>query len=467
MMKIALPPFALSEVEGFRRAERGCFASLSAGLRLRSARTVLLGLALTATPALAQSVTITNATVAIGDGSEPIKGGTVVVSAGKIVAAGAGVAVPAGTKTIDAGGKWVTPGIVSGFSRVGLAEVPAVRETNDTSAGRSPFSAAIDVAPVVNPLANPIAISRTAGITRAVVAPATGSSIFAGQGAVVDLGSDLNPITKARAFQYVEMGEAGSAEAGGSRAAMILTFRMMLRQAQDYAKAPASYDGNSRDALLNRVDAEALAPVVTGAMPLMVHAESARDILAVLALRQEFPALKLILAGATEGWMVANQIAAAKVPVITAGLEDLPSSFEKLAATQSNVGRLVKAGVSVSMGMLTGDDALQLRAATQQAGNMVALAKVPGAAGLSWGQALRTITSAPAEAMGLGDRFGSLRAGRAGDVVLWDGDPLEMTSAPVAVWIDGVQQPLDNRQTRLRDRYATPTEGSLPKAYEW
>ncbi|MGB3929475.1 MAG: amidohydrolase, partial [Sphingobium sp.] len=325
---------------------------------------MLLGLALTATPALAQSVTITNATVAIGDGSEPIKGGTVVVSAGKIVAAGAGVAVPAGTKTIDAGGKWVTPGIVSGFSRVGLAEVPAVRETNDTSAGRSPFSAAIDVAPVVNPLANPIAISRTAGITRAVVAPATGSSIFAGQGAVVDLGSDLNPITKARAFQYVEMGEAGSAEAGGSRAAMILTFRMMLRQAQDYAKAPASYDGNSRDALLNRVDAEALAPVVTGAMPLMVHAESARDILAVLALRQEFPALKLILAGATEGWMVANQIAAAKVPVITAGLEDLPSSFEKLAATQSNVGRLVKAGVSVSMGMLTGDDALQLRAAT-------------------------------------------------------------------------------------------------------
>lgn len=461
MMKIALPLFALSPSKGVS------FLGRKRRVSTGSVRTVLLGLALSATPALAQSVAIINATVAIGDGSEPIKGGTVVVSAGKVVAAGAGVAVPAGTKTIDAGGKWATPGIVSGFSRVGLAEVPAVRETNDTSAGRSPFSAAIDVAPVINPLANPIAISRTAGVTRAVVAPATGSGIFAGQGAVIDLGLDLNPITKARAFQYVEMGETGSAEAGGSRAAMILTFRMMLRQAQEFAKAPASYDGNSRDALLNRVDAEALAPVVTGAIPLMVHAESARDILAVLALQQEFPALKLILAGATEGWMVASQIAAAKVPVITAGLEDLPSSFEKLAATQSNVGRLVKAGVSVSMGMLTGDDALQLRAATQQAGNMVALTKVPGATGLSWGQALRTITSAPAEAMRLGDRFGSLRAGRAGDVVLWDGDPLEMTSAPVAVWIDGVQQPLDNRQTRLRDRYATPTEGALPKAYEW
>ena len=132
----------------------------------------LLALAL-AHPALAQSVAITNATLAIGDGSEPIRGGTVVIAAGKVVAAGAGVAVPAGTKTVDAGGKWVTPGLVSGFSRVGLAEVPAVRETNDASA-RSPFSAAIDVAPSINPLANPIAISRTAGVTRAVVAPSTG-----------------------------------------------------------------------------------------------------------------------------------------------------------------------------------------------------------------------------------------------------------------------------------------------------
>ncbi|WP_300116225.1 amidohydrolase family protein [Sphingobium sp.] len=419
-----------------------------------------------AVPALAQPIAITGATLAIGDGSEPVQNGTVVIDAGKVVAAGAGIAVPPGAKIVDASGKWVTPGLVSGFSRVGLAEVPAVRETNDISAN-SPFSAAIDVAPAINPLANPIAISRNGGVTRAVVAPAASSGIFAGQGAVIDLGADMSPVTKGRAFEYVEMGEAGAAEAGGSRAAMILTFKMMLRQAQDYAKAPAAYDGNSRDSLLNRVDAEALVPVVTGAMPLMVHAESARDILAVLALRQDFPALRLILAGATEGWMVAPQIAAAKVPVITAGLEDLPSAFEKLAATQSNVGRMVQAGVSVSMGMLTGDDALQLRVANQQAGNMVALTKVPGATGLTWGQALRTITLAPAEAMGLGDRLGSLQPGKAGDVVIWDGDPLEMTSAPVAVWIDGVAQPMTDRQTRLRDRYATPDEGSLPKAYEW
>jgi N-acetylglucosamine-6-phosphate deacetylase len=95
------------------------------------------------------------------------------------------------------------------------------------------------------------------------------------------------------------------------------------------------------------------------------------------------------------------------------------------------------------------------------------LTRVPGAAGLDWGKAFAAISSVPAEILGMGDRFGSLRPGRAGDVVLWDGDPLEAQSGVVAVWIDGVAQPLGNHQTRLRERYATPAEGDLPKAYEW
>ena len=102
----------------------------------------------------------------------------------------------------------------------------------------------------------------------------------------------------------------------------------------------------------------------------------------------------------------------------------------------------------------------------QFAGNLVAITKVPGHTGLDWGQAFAAITSGPAEAMGMGADFGSLRAGRRADVVLWDGDPLELSSQPVAVWIDGVAQPMRSRQTDLRDRYLTPSEGALPKAYE-
>ncbi|MDX3908470.1 MAG: amidohydrolase family protein [Sphingobium sp.] len=426
----------------------------------------VVALSFVTAPVSAQTIAITGGKLAIGDGSEPIDNGTVVIVNGKVVAAGAGVAVPAGAQRIDATGQWVTPGIMSGFSRVGLVEVEAVGETEDSEAPKSPFSAAIDVAPAVNPLVNPVAINRTSGVTRAVVVPSAGASIFAGQGAIIDLGADMNAITQARAFQYVELGEAGADKAGGSRAAAQLMFRTLLGEAQDYARNPAAYDGRSKDNLLLRADAKALVPVVQGKVPLLVHVERSADILSVIALREEFAALKIVLVGASEGWRVAPQIAAARIPVIAAGLTDLPSSFEKLAATQSNVGRMMEAGVLVALGLTEGNDAVQLRWAMQQAGNMVALQKIPGATGLSWGQAFRTITSAPAEALGVGDRLGSLRAGRVGDVVIWDGDPLELSSAATAVFIDGKQQPLENRQTKLRDRYAIPAPGTLPKAYD-
>ena len=419
-----------------------------------------------ATPATAQTVALTGGTVAIGDGSAPIPGGTVIVRDGRIVAAGANVAVPAGATVIDASGKWVSTGIVAGFTRMGIVEVDGVSQTDDSAAGKSIWSAAIDIVPAINPRATPIAINRIEGVTRAIVSPGTGASIFAGQGAVIDLGADMNAVTKPRAFQFVEFGETGSRQAGGSRPALFLQFRSALQAAQAYARSPATYDGaNSRDAILPRADAAALVPVVTGATPLLVHVERASDILAVLDLRKEFPALKLVLVGAGEGWTVAREIAASGVPVIANALADLPDSFETLAATQSNVGRMKAAGVKVSIGMNGDDETRMAFRSNQYAGNLVALTKVPGATGLDWAAAFAAITSGPAEALGLGGEIGSLRPGRRADVVLWTGDPLELASAPERVWIDGVEQPMETRQTKLRDRYATPGEGDLPKAY--
>jgi imidazolonepropionase-like amidohydrolase len=455
-------------------------------------------LAIASTSALAQTIAITGGRVALGDGSEPIEGGTVLIRDGRIVAAGLGVAVPTGAQRVDATGKWVTPGLVAGFSRVGLIEVDAVNETNDVSAGNSPFSAAIDVAPAINPRSTAIQVSRAGGVTRAIVAPGTAKSIFAGQGAVIDMGNDMEAVTRARAFQFVELGETGADEAGGTRAAAHVLFRNALREARDLgrfstpiagggaaAREPRASDqrdfpledvpdnrlisaGATRpdDVLLTRFDAAALVPVLQGRQLLLVHVERASDILQVLALRKEFPRLRLVLVGATEGWTVADRIAAAGVAVIANALNDLPATFEQLAATQSNVARLRAAGVTVALGMINDDEARQVRLARQQAGNMVAVGRLPGASGLSWGEALATITSAPAEAVGMGGEIGSLRAGRRADVVIWSGDPLENSSAAEVVLIDGVQQPLANHQTRLRDRYRTPTEGDLPKAYE-
>jgi len=417
-------------------------------------------------PAAAQTVAVTNARLVIGDGSAPVEGGTVVVRDGRVVAAGAGVSVPAGVPVVDAGGRWVTPGLFAGFTRMGIVEVDGVSETDDSAATNSPFNAALDVSPAVNPKTSAITLNRAEGITRAVVAPEARGSIFAGQGAIIDLGTDMDPVSKPRAFQFMVYGEEGGRRAGGSRPAAIAMLKNILFEVRDYARAPASFADRGKDALLTRADAQALVPVVTGQVPLLVHVERASDILVVLDLKRDVPALKLVLVGVNEGWTVANQIAAAKVPVLASALSDLPASFEQLAATQSNIGRMQAAGVLVGIGMINDDEARQARLVKQYAGNLVALTKVPGASGLDWGQAFATISSKPAEAMGLGGDYGSLRPGRRGDVVVWDGDPLEIGTAAVRVFIDGVEQPIETRQDQLRKRYFDPKEGALPKAYE-
>ena len=450
-------------------------------------------LAAASSPCMAQDFAITNATVVIGDGGAPIVGGTVIVRGGKVVAAGPAAAVAtSGTTVIDGTGKWVTPGLVVAVTDLGLVDVDAVRESNDANGGNSTFNAALDVAPAIDPAALPIAVSRTGGVTRAAIAPNAGNSVFAGQGAIIDLGADPAAVIRAQAFQYVELGEDGAAKAGGSRVAAHALLRNALREARDFGRRAVVSGGRAQtarvapgddipldprlgqgeerrdaDVLLTRFDAAALIPVVRGSQPLYVHVERASDIRAVIALKREFPALKLVIVGASEGWLAASDIAAAGVPVIANALTDLPERFEQLASTQSNIGRMTAAGVKVAIGNMRNDDKNQPRYAPQYAGNLVALARVPGASGLTWGQAFAAISSIPAEIIGMADRFGSLRPGRAGDVVIWDGDPLEVTSGVLAVYIDGVAQPLANHQTRLRDRYRTPTEGDLPKAYDW
>lgn len=422
--------------------------------------------ALFAARANAQTVAITNARLVIGDGSAPVERGTVVIRDGRITAAGASVAVPAGIRTVDAAGQYVTPGLVAGFSRVGLIEVDAVDGSNDASSPNGIFNAAIDISPALNPLGTPVAVNRLSGVTRALVYPGNSSGLFNGRGALVDLGADNDMLTRAGVFQYVELGESGARRAGGSRAAAILLFRQMLAEARDYQRNPAAYDGRSSDSLLKRADAEALLRVLDGRDRLFIKVERASDILSVIRLLADFPQIKPTLIGVTEGWQVAPQIAAARIPVIASALNDLPDTFEQLAATQSNIGRMRAAGVTVAIGLVDDSETHKLGYARQYAGNLVALTRLPGATGLSWDQAFASITSGPAAAAGVDADVGSLRPGRVGDVVIWDGDPLELSSAPVAVYVDGVEQPMTSRQLELRNRYMSPVEGELPNAYD-
>ena len=415
-----------------------------------------------AAPAAADDFVIVNARLVTGDGSEPIEDGVLVVDGNRVTYAGprSGAGAVDTATVYDVGGAWVTPGLVATLTALGLSDVSAVTESNDIRPRSSEWGAALDVAPAINPSSQHILVHRGAGITRAATVTVPSDSIFGGQGSIIDLAADNSPVTKPRAFQIVALGERGARISGGSRAASFVELAEALREAAAYANG--RWDAES--AILPRADAEALGAVVSGRQPLYVGVERASDIRAVLGLKRDMPKLDLVLVGASEGWLVAREIAAAGIPVIADGLDDLPASFEELASTQSNVGRMVKAGVRVAINAGAMENPRNLN---QYAGNLVALSRIAGADGLSWGQAFATISSVPAQISGLGANGGKLVPGAVADIVVWDGDPLEVRSMPTEVFIDGVKQPLDSHQTRLRDRYRDLDESDQPKAYDW
>ncbi len=422
---------------------------------------------LLAGPAVAQErVAISGGRVVTNAGA-PLDGGTVLLSGGRVEAVlPAGAAVPAGYRALDARGKWVTPGIIAGMSQLGAAEVHAVDETNETVARSAPASAALALEVGLDPDETAIAITRIEGVTAAITAPFPGRTIFAGQGAIISLGDGVRQPIRARAFQHVAYGEMGSRIAGGTRPAAWAEIVNALDEAQRLRNGLVSpMRDQHRDLRVTRDDAEALVPVLAGAQPLLVRVNKAADIRQVLRLRTLYPGIRLVLVEAAEGWMVADEIARARVPVITLGMDNLPGRFETVGATMSNVGRMVAAGVTVALGTPDLDVSFQPRLLPQYAGNMVAQARLPGGVGLSWDQAFAAISRAPAEIFGLVD-MGRLAPGARADLVIWSGDPLELSSAPEAVFIGGISQPMESRQTKLARRYLPgQPETGLPKAW--
>jgi imidazolonepropionase-like amidohydrolase len=406
-------------------------------------------------PADAETVAIVGATVHTMGSAGTLENATVVIEGGRIRAVGRGIPVPPGARTIDARGKVVTPGLFDSLTQLGLVEVNAVAGTRDGAEQSDRITAAFDVADAINPRSMLLPINRVEGLTRAVVAPGTGKSLIAGRGAVIHLGMGPDLLVRSPAAMFAVLGEQGARLAGGSRAGAMLLLREALDDALDYASHRAAWEkAEHRLYTLSRLDLEALAPVARGELPLVVFVDRASDIEAALRLGRERH-LKLILAGCDEGWMVADQIAAARVPVLINPLADLPSTFEHLGATLENAARLNRAGVTFAF--MSGD-AHNARNLRQLAGNAVAN-------GLPWDEALRAMTVNPARIWHLEDRLGTLEPGKEADVVIWDGDPLEVTSGAEKVFIRGVEMPRKTRQTELRDRYRN-LGGPLPPAYE-
>lgn len=403
----------------------------------------------------AQTVAITNAKIYTVSGAA-IERGTLVIRDGKIVAVGANVGVPDGARVVDAAGKIVTPGLLDSSTGLGTVEIDLSADgTNDLSTTDDRITAAFNVADNLNPFSTLIPVTRVEGITRVVVAPRPGRSLIAGQGILVDLATQGATMTIARnpVAMFAVFGEAAAQiSGGGARSAALLRLKEALQDARDYAANRAAFESaRRRDYAISRLDLEALVPVVRGQLPLVIDANRASDILSALKLAREYN-LKLILSGAAEGWMVAREIAAAGIPVIIDPLRNLPR-FESLGITLENAARLNTAGVTV---VFASFDAHNARNIKQAAGNAVSY-------GMPYDAALRAITLNPARLWGIADQYGTLEAGKDADVVVWSGDPLELTTTAEHVFIRGREISKETRQEELFKRYRQL--GEMPPAY--
>jgi imidazolonepropionase-like amidohydrolase len=423
---------------------------------MRARHLAAAALALCATTTSAQTVAITGGKVYPVSGPV-IEGGTVLMRDGKIVAVGRDVAVPADAQRIDATGKIVTPGLVNAATELGLMEIGAVSSTRESGAPNSEngITAAFMPWEGLNPASILLAPAREAGVTTVMVAPAGG--LIAGQAGVVHLvpGTVQDMLLRSPVGMVATLG-SGRGPNGGSRAETLMKLREVLDDAKVYRTRRADFErAQIRPLAASRLDLEALQQVLDGRIPMIIAADKASDIEAAMKLAKEY-GFRMILAGGAEAWMVADKLAAARIPVLTGAMNNIPESFATLGQRQENAGLLQKAGVQVSViGNAGGGDeeAFNVRNIRFEAGNAVAY-------GMEWNAALRAITLTPAETFGVADRVGSLAPGRSADVVIWTGDPLEFASQPERVFIAGREVTQPSRQDLLEDRYK-----SLPPNY--
>jgi imidazolonepropionase-like amidohydrolase len=389
--------------------------------------------------ALADSYLVRNATVHTLAAEGTIAGADILIIDGKVTAIGPGLTAPSDARIIDASGKTVTPGLFGGMTHLGLDEIGLEPALRDYELGLGAMRPEFDVMLAFDPDSTSVGVNRVAGVTFAVVAPTpaeAGGTIIAGQGSAATLDGAVLSGSKAL---FVDLGSDVSALSGGSRAAQF----MLLRQAFLEARTPNLVLGQDQR-LLTPAGRQALLEFASGTAPLVIDVDRAADIRQVLAFAAR-EKLRIVISGGAEAWRVAPELAAAKVPVILDPLDDLPETFDSVGATLENAARLNRAGVRIAFSF--GDpESHNVRKLRQAAGIAVAH-------GLPWEAGLAAITRVPAEIFGIADRVGSLAPGRAANLAIWSGDPLEVTSVAEQVFIGGKLEPQTSRQTELRDRY--------------
>nr|WP_223496511.1 amidohydrolase family protein [Stenotrophomonas indicatrix] len=398
----------------------------------------VLVLACIASSAQAQDLLVRGATVATASARGNVEDADVLVQGGIIRAVGRGLSAPAGVPVVEAKGRTLTPALFGGITEIGIEEVSGESSTVDSALkiGEQPLRPEFDVTLAYNPASVLVPVARLDGIGFTALGAATGGGFVAGQGGVVRFDGSADPIGPRALF--LRLGAAASELTGQSRAAQW----MLLQQMVDEARGQVSAD--SPHALLTPAGRRTLARYLSGQGRIVVEVDRAADIRQLLrwAAREK---VKIAVAGGAEAWQLAPELAAAKVPVFVDALGNLPTTFDQIGATLENAARLQRAGVPVAFAQR--DDASHnARKMRQLAGNAVAN-------GLPWADGLAGLTRVPAEVLGVADQIGSIEPGKRADLVLWEGDPLDVAHYAEQVWLGGRAMPMRSRQTELRDRY--------------
>lgn len=399
---------------------------------------------LCASPALSQTLFLDDATVIAPNGVSQTQ--DLILTDGRITDMGSALTAPDGVETMT--GVWVTPGLVASISTLGIVDVGAESSTNDISANTELASVALQAVDSFNPRNVHIGNARRRGVMYAAVASnPTGDTIFGGVGMIA--GTD-GSVEDEAAFVHIALGQSGASRAGGSRSAAIA----QLRGA--FADVRRSYLTQDEGDVLRRRDAQALRPVLAGRMPLIISASRASDLMRIVDLKADFTNLDIIVIGAEEAYLVADDLAVAGIKVVVDPQENLPDNFDSVNASFENVLTLEASGVDYAIAGLSSLGVVKAGNLTQHAGNAVGH-------GLSREAAFTAIMETPARWFGIG--LGSMNAGSSASLVVWDGDPLEITSAPVAMYKDGQTVSLESRMTALRDRYNPSSTDDRPHKY--
>lgn len=380
---------------------------------------------------------------------EDILGGIILIKGDRIEAIGKEVPIPAGAKIVDVSGLFAYPGMIDGYCTLGLSEISSIAATIDyRETGR--INPQVRATEALRPDSMHIPIARANGITAALVVPSGG--LIAGQSGLIRL-TGWTPeemVIKSSVAMQVEFPgivRAAFRREGAQReeaSKQVLELKDWLNKARYYQKRKEAAVKNlllpfpQFDEKL-----EFLLPVANGELPLMISVQAEKDIKAAIKFVQE-EKLKAVFFGVSQGWKVADEIKKADIPVVFGSLTDMPPSWEDgYDSLYRNPSVLHKAGVKIAFSSQSASAAKDLPYHAAKA----------AAFGLDKREALKAVTISPAQIFGVSDLMGSLEKGKLANIVLTDGDLLELRTNIHKVFIEGKEADLSNRYTELLEKF--------------